>query len=92
MAPSVLAWNAEYDDSRQKRISECLGDVNKSAAQALDEFIRGLGMPRTLRDVGVVEAQFQKIAEYTMLDMWGRTNSRPVTSPEDIMEILRRAA
>lgn len=92
MSPYVLAWNAEYDDSRQKRISECLGDANKSASVALDEFIRGLGMPRTLSEVGVTKDQFQKIAEYTMLDMWGRTNSRPVRTPDDIMEILRRAA
>lgn len=92
MSPYVLAWNAEYDDSRQKRIAECLGDTEKSAAVALDEFISGLGMPRTLRDVGVTEDQFQKIAEYTMLDIWGRTNARPIQTPNDILEILRRAA
>lgn len=92
MSPYVLEWNAEYDDSRQRRILACLGNSHETAAQSLDAFIRSLGMPRTLSEVGVTEDRFQQVAEYTMLDIWGRTNPRPVTSPADIMEILRRAA
>ena len=92
MAPYVLAWNAEHDDSRQHRIRACLGNTHPTAAASLDAFIRSLGMPRTLREVGVTEDRFQQVAEYTMLDIWGRTNPRPVTAPADIMEILRRAA
>lgn len=92
MSPYVLEWNAEYDDSRQHRIRACLGDTHATAAASLDALIRSLGMPRTLSEVGVTEDRFQQVAEYTMLDIWGRTNPRPVTSPADIMEILRRAA
>lgn len=92
MSPYVLAWNAEYDDSRQKRISACLGEPGSTASEALDRFIRTLGMPRNLSEVGVGEDRFQQVAEYTMLDIWGRTNPRPVRSSADILEILRRAA
>jgi maleylacetate reductase len=92
MSPSVLAWNAEYDAGPQVRINACLGNTHESASDSLDAFIRGLGMPRSLKEVGVNEDQFQKVAEYTMLDIWGRTNPRPVRSPADILEILRRAA
>ena len=92
MSPYVLEWNAEHDDSRQARILAGLGQAHPTAAKALDAFIRGLGLPRTLSEVGVGEDRFQQVAEYTMLDIWGRTNPRPVTSPADIMEILRRAA
>jgi alcohol dehydrogenase class IV len=92
MSPYVLAWNAQHDASRQGRILAGLGGMHGSAAAALDAFIAGLGMPRRLRDVGVGEDRFQQVAEYTMLDIWGRTNPRPVTSPEDILEILKRAA
>ena len=92
MAPYVLAWNAEYDDSKQHRIRACLGDTHATAADSLDAFIRGLGMPRTLHEVGVGEDQFQKVAEYTLLDIWGRTNPRPVRTAADVMEILRKAA
>lgn len=92
MSPYVLAWNAEHDASRQARTLAVLGSQHASASAALDAFISGLGMPRRLSDVGVDESRFQQIAEYTLLDIWGRTNPRPVTSAADILEILRRAA
>jgi alcohol dehydrogenase class IV len=92
MSPYVLEWNAEHDDSRQARILAGVGHTHPTASKALDAFIRGLGLPRTLSEVGVGEDRFQQVAEYTMLDIWGRTNPRPVTSPADILEILRRAA
>lgn len=92
MSPAVLAWNARYDASRQPLISACLGRPDLDASSALDAFIRDLGMPRTLREVNVSEDQFQKVADYTLLDIWGRTNPRPVQSADDIMEILRMAA
>jgi alcohol dehydrogenase class IV len=91
MSPYVLAWNAEYDDSRQKLISECLGAPGKPASEVLDAFIRGLGMPRTLREVGVSENQLSLVAEYTLLDIWGRTNPRPINTADDVMAILRKA-
>ena len=92
MSPYVLAWNAEHDASRQARTLAVLGGEHASASAALDAFIAGLGMPRRLSDVGVDESRFQQVAEYTLLDIWGRTNPRPVTSAADILEILRRAA
>ena len=92
MTPYVLAWNAEDDDSRQGRILTCLGGGAPTASAAADALIRGLGMPRTLSAVGVGEDRFQQIAEYTMLDIWGRTNPRPVSSPADILQILHAAA
>lgn len=92
MAPYVLQWNAEYDQSRQHRILHILGGDHDTAADALDALIRELGMPRTLGEVGVGSDRFQQIAEYTLLDIWGRTNPRPITSADDIMAILRLAA
>lgn len=92
MSPYVLKWNAEHDASRQPLISACLGQPDMDAATALDAFIRGLGLPRSLREVNVSEDQFQQVADYTLLDIWGRTNPRPVQSADDVLEILRMAA
>ena len=91
MSPYVLAWNAEVDASRQGRISETLGRPGEAASAVLDGFIRGLGMPRTLREVGVREDQLPLIAKYTLFDIWGRTNPRPIKTADDVMEILKRA-
>jgi alcohol dehydrogenase class IV len=91
MSPYVLAWNAEDDASRQGRISACLGHPGAPASETLDAFIRGLGMPRRLREVGVREDQLDLVARLTLEDIWGRTNPRPITTPADVMQILRRA-
>ena len=92
MTPYVLAWNAEYDDSRQARIVSALNASGKTASEAADELIRSLGMPRTLRDVNVGQDRFDQVANLTLEDIWGRTNPRPVTAASDIMTILQRAA
>jgi alcohol dehydrogenase class IV len=91
MSPYVLAWNAEDDDSRQARISACLGRPGVAASEALDAFITGLGMPRRLSAVGVREDQLELVAKMTMHDIWGRTNPRRISGPDDVMQILRRA-
>lgn len=92
MSPYVLAWNAEYDASRQSRIVEALGASGQSASEALDALIRSLGMPRTLSEVGVGEDRFDQVAALTLEDIWGRTNPRPVTGADDIKTILTMAA
>lgn len=92
MSPFVLAWNADHDAARQGRILSCLGGGHGTASAALDAFVRGLGMPRTLAAVGVGEDRFQTVADYAMHDLWLRSNPRPIRSPADVIEILRMAA
>lgn len=91
MAPYVQAWNSSVNAERQKRISNALGDAGASASQLLDALIRGLGMPRTLGEVGVGTDKFRLIAEYTLEDMWGRTNPRKINGAEDVLEVLHLA-
>lgn len=91
MAPYVQFWNAQAVPQRQQRISECLGSPGEQAHHLLDRLIRSLGMPRTLAEVGVPEAKLLQIAEYALQDRWGRTNPRPITRTEEMLEILRMA-
>jgi len=91
MAPYVQAWNAEVGAPRQRRISACLGNPAAPAAELLDALITGLGMPRTLDAVGVREEHLKDIAEGTLGDIWGQTNSRPIRSAADVMTLLERA-
>lgn len=91
MSPFVQAWNLPVNAHRQTRISACLGSPNEAASVLLDRLIRGLGMPRSLRAVGVSENQLPLIADYTLEDIWGRTNPRQITGAEDVMAILRSA-
>ena len=93
MLPFVMRWNAMGDDGgRQGMISRAMGAPDRSAGDLLDDFIRGLGMPRTLADVGVTPDQFERAAKLCMHDRWIHTNPRAISGPEDVLEILRLAA
>jgi alcohol dehydrogenase class IV len=61
------------------------------AGPALREFVRGLGVPSRLRDVGIAREQLPGIA--ARYDGTGpiSTNPRPVGSAADIVEILELA-
>jgi alcohol dehydrogenase class IV len=91
MAPSVLAFNQSVNGEKQKQISACLGQPGRAASEIVDEFITGLGMPRSLTAVGITEDQLDLIAEYTMLDFWSRTNPREISGPDDVRGILEMA-
>lgn len=91
MSPSVLRWNAPVNGERQKRIAAAFDAPEQPAGDLVDAFITGLGMPRSLSAVNVTGDRFQTIAEYTMQDIWGRTNPRQISGPSDFLEILATA-
>jgi alcohol dehydrogenase class IV len=91
ITPHVMRWNASANAHRQQRIAAALGDPAGNAADLVAAFIAALGLPRTLRDVGVGQDQLPAIAAHARGDIWGRTNPRPMHSAEDVLEILRAA-
>ena len=48
MAPAVLAFNKPVTGAKQVKVSDSFGRPGEDASVVLDEFIRGLGMPRSL--------------------------------------------
>lgn len=91
MLPAVLAWNAEHTAERQELVAEALGSPCGNAAAAVDGLIRNLGLPRSLREVGVRRDQFDAIARGALNNMWVRTNPRPITSLDQIHALLEAA-
>jgi len=91
MLPAVLAWNAPVNAERQRALSAALGEAERPAADLLDRFVAGLGMPRTLREVGITEDRLPHLAEMCLFDDWTFSNPRPIRSAEAVMEILRAA-
>ena len=92
MAPAVLAFNEPVNGHRQQRISHCFGAAGRPAAEVLDDFISGLGMPRSLAAVHITAEDHTGIAENTMHDIWARTNPRSIEKAEDILPVLSMAA
>jgi len=54
----------------------------------LDLIFRELGMPRTLKEVGVGRDRLDRLAENSLKDHWIRTNAKPITEKQQVMEIL----
>jgi len=92
MLPAVLAWNATANAGRQAVVAALMGRPGGSAADAVRDLARGLGLPTRLSEVGIVPSQFQAIGEATMHDRGVRSNPRPIQGPADIVEILKLAA
>lgn len=92
MLPSVMRWNKQANADRQALVSEAMGQPGKDAADLLDGFIRGLGMPRSLQDVRIGPEHFDRIAEQAMGTPWIPRNPRKIDGPAQVREILLLAA
>ena len=91
MLPYVLEYNADTNAAQQAGVCAAMNRPEVPAATVLDEFIAGLGLPRTLGEVGVTRDQLPRLADNCMLDDWTFSNPKPIRSPDQIMEILERA-
>jgi maleylacetate reductase len=92
MVPSVMRWNKPVNAARQALIAAAMGRPDADAADLLDRFIGGLGMPRSLGAVKIGPEQFDRIARGAMDTPWIPRNPRPIPGPAQVREILELAA
>ncbi len=92
MLPSVMRWNKSANADRQALIANAMGHPGEEAADVLDAFIRGLGMPRSLGEVKVGKESFDRIAQQAMGTPWVPRNPRKIDGPAQVREILELAA
>ncbi|KAI5357331.1 putative alcohol dehydrogenase, iron-type/glycerol dehydrogenase GldA [Septoria linicola] len=103
LLPAVCKYNESVNGEQQGRVREVFWEVTEarelferkglkreeaSLGEMLDVFIRELGMPRSLKDVGVGEEKFGVLAENALMDKWCGTNPRPLETKEDVLEII----
>ena len=92
MLPSVMRWNSRDNAERQALVAAAMGQPGRDAADVLDDFIRSLGMPRSLQDVRIGPEHFDRIAELAMATPWIPRNPRRIDGPAQLREILLLAA
>jgi maleylacetate reductase len=92
MLPAVMRWNKQVNAARQAEIAAAMGQPGKDAGDALDQLIRGLGMPRSLRDIKIGREHFEQIAAQAMHTPWVPRNPRKIEGPAQVREILELAA
>jgi maleylacetate reductase len=92
MLPAVMRWNQVANAARQALVSAAMDHSSEDAADVLDAFIAGLGMPRSLAAVKVGRDTFDRMAEQAMGTPWVPRNPRRIDGPAQVREILELAA
>lgn len=95
MLPHVLRFNKPVNAARHAWVAEALrepgGTPGGEAADAVAGLIAALGLPGTLRDVGVRAEQLDAIAEGSMHDAMVHTNPRKIDGPAVVRALLDAA-
>ena len=98
--PYVMEFNRPVSAAKQALLARSAGldtqglsdeDAAEAAARAVDDFVLGLGMPHRIRELEIPEEDLPKIAELVLTDGGCRNNPIPITSAEQVMEVLRKA-
>jgi maleylacetate reductase len=92
MLPAVMRWNKPANAERQTLVASAMGHPDADAADVLDDFIRKLGLPRSLHEVKIAPEHFEDIARQAMATPWVPRNPRRIDGSAEITEILRLAA
>lgn len=89
---AVLEWNKGHGAARQALVARLMGRRRLPASVVVRDLVIRLGLPWRLSEVLIGRSRFREIAEHTMHDRGVRTNARPITRADDIVEILELAA
>ena len=98
--PYVMEFNRPVSAHKQALLARSAGldtrgmsdeAAAEAAARAVDDFILGLGMPHRIRELEIPEADLPMIAELVLADGGCRSNPIPITSTEQVLEVLKKA-
>ena len=89
--PRVLRFNRPVNAAQQRTVAEAMGFPQDDAADVVAALAMDIGMPATLKEVGIDRAQFAAIADHAMHENWLHSNPRPITDAAQIMDILNAA-
>ena len=103
MLPAVCKWNKRINITQQQKVLDILWsepsikavlqkhleEDKNDLGDALDVIFRELGMPRSLKDVGVGRDKLDALATGSLQDKWCKTNPIPLEAKEQVMEIVQ---
>lgn len=89
---ATLEWNEPVNGERQRAVAEKLRRPGARACEAMRDFVKSLGLPTRLADIGIGAERIPELAR--QYDGTGpiSTNPRPVRGADDVAEILKLAA
>jgi maleylacetate reductase len=88
---ATLQWNELVNAERQRALAEKLGRPGARPCDVMRDFVKSLGLPVRLGDVGITADRIPELAR--QYDGSGpiATNPRPVRGADDLAEILKLA-
>lgn len=107
LLPSVMKWNAGVNGDKQERLKQAmwaehavaevlqargLSKDSSDVGDALDAIFRELGMPRSLKEVGVGRDKFDGLAVNSLKDPCCIVNPIPLERESQVLEILEMCA
>ena len=100
LLPHTMRFNLDASAERQTLIAEAMGtdtggmspmEAGLAAADAVAQLCADLGLPATLREVGVPQEALELIASATLNDRGLTTNPKPISDAGPIVSVLREA-
>jgi len=98
--PYVMEFNRPVSAAKQALLARSAGldtrgmsdeAAAEAAARAVDDFIMGMGLPHRIRELEIPEEDLPEIAELVLTDGGCRNNPIPITSVDQVMEVLKAA-
>jgi maleylacetate reductase len=91
LLPAVLRFNAAVNGARQQALAAALGRPDDPLADIVAGLVRTLGLPGSLAELSVGPAHWPDIAARALVYEQVQVNPRPLTSADDVMQILHDA-
>ena len=98
--PKVMRYNVDHAADKLAQVAQVLGvsttgmterDAALAAADAVEALMEKVGHPMRLRDVGVPEENLVICAFHAIADTAVLFNSRPVSDPNEVLQIYTQA-
>jgi alcohol dehydrogenase len=94
--PHTMAFNAPVTQHRASAMLDAMGlfaaeDRALPSAHHVRNFLRQMGAPSTLREIGVQKEDLAGIAQAAMADWSISRNPRPVQNQDELVELLEQA-
>ena len=87
--PATLQWNEPVNAERQHAIAEKLGRSGARPCDVMRDFVKSLGLPTRLDDIGIAADRIPELARQYEGKGPISTNPRPVRGADDLSEIMK---
>ena len=91
MLATVMRYNESNLEQHFSKISEAMGNRDRSPSDHVAQLVKELHLPHRLRDCGVTAEMLPDLAQECMSESWIYSNCKPIKSWKDVLGLLEAA-